>query len=90
MVQMMFSCKEATMQVCGLMDRRLTLVQRMALRVHLAMCRFCRRYHRQMKCLREIVRDPQLQEAGMDESAFLAPEACERMKEILRSQDPSP
>ena len=90
MVQMMFSCKEASMQVCGLLDLRLTPVQRLMLRVHLAMCRFCRRYYRQMKCLREIVRDPQLQEAGMDESAFLALEACERIKEMLRSQDPSP
>ena len=90
MVQMMFSCKEASIQVCGLMDRRLTRIQRLMLRVHLSMCRFCRRYYRQMKCLREIVRDTQLQEAGMDESVFLAPEACERMKKVLRSQDPSP
>jgi predicted anti-sigma-YlaC factor YlaD len=87
---MMFSCKQASMQVCGLMDRRLTFIQRLMLRVHLSMCRFCRRYYRQMKCLREVVRDPQLQEAGMEESVFLSPEACERMKEILRSQDPSP
>jgi predicted anti-sigma-YlaC factor YlaD len=88
MVQMMFSCKEASMQVCGLMDRRLTRHQRMMLRIHLAMCRFCRRYYRQMKYLREMVRDARLQEAGMDESVSLPPEACERIKERLRSYDP--
>lgn len=86
MVQVMFSCKEASIRLCESMDRRLPLRQRLMIRMHLAMCRFCRRYHNQMHSLREIVRDPKLQEAGMDESASLPPEACERLKEILRSQ----
>jgi hypothetical protein len=86
MVQLMFSCKEASIRLCESMDRRLPFQQRLMIRMHLAMCRFCRRYHRQVQCLREIVRDQRLQEAGMDESVTLSPEACERMKEILRSQ----
>ena len=86
MAQLMFSCKETSIRVCEAMDRRLPLHQRLMLQIHLAMCRFCRRYHRQVRCLREIARDPQLQEAGMDESVFLPPEACERIKKSLRSQ----
>ena len=88
MVQLMFSCQEASLRVCESMDRHLSLHQRMMIRMHLAMCRFCRRFHRQMQCLRDIARDPRLQEAGMDESVSLSPEACERIKEALRSQSP--
>ncbi len=88
MAHWMFNCKEVSKHVSEAMDRCLPLHQRMMIRMHLAMCRFCRRTSRQMQCLRDIARDPRLQEAGMDESVSLSPEACERIKENLRSQDP--
>ena len=84
----MFSCKEVSQRVSESMDRRLPLLHRLMIRMHLLMCRYCLRYYRQMQCLREIARDPRLQEAGMDESVCLPPEACERIKASLRSQDP--
>ncbi len=88
MAQMMFSCKEASRHVCEAMDRRLPLKQRLMIQIHLAMCRFCRRYFRQMRSLRGLASDPKLQEAGMDKSIFLPSEACERIKARLRSQIP--
>ena len=88
MAQLMFSCKEASIRVCESLDRRLPFHQRLMILIHLAMCRFCRRYHRQIQCLGHIARDPRLQEAGMDESVSLSPEACERIKQRLRSPDP--
>ena len=88
MAHWMFNCKEVSKRVSESMDRRLPLHQRLMIRMHLVMCRFCLRAYRQMSCLRNIARDPRLQEAGMDESVFLSPEACERIKKSLRSQDP--
>jgi hypothetical protein len=82
----MFSCKGVSQRVCESMDRRLPIHQRLMIFMHLAMCRFCRRYCRQVNCLRDIARDPRLQEAGMDDSASLSPETCERLKKTLRSQ----
>ena len=89
MVHWMFHCKEVSKRVSESMDRRLPLHHRLMIRMHLAMCRYCLRAYRQMQCLRAIARDPNLQEAGMDESVFLSPEACERIKQSLRSPSPT-
>ena len=88
MAHWMFNCKEVSQRVSESMDRRLPLYQRLMIRMHGAMCRFCRRYARQIQCLREIARDLRLQEAGMDESVTLSLEACERIKASLRPQGP--
>ncbi len=85
MAHWMFNCKEVSQRVSESMDRRLPFYPRMMIRMHGAMCRFCRRYARQIQCLRDIARDPRLQEAGLDESASLSLEACERIKATLRS-----
>lgn len=45
----MMSCSEITEQVTAYLDRRMPLSQRMAFRMHIMMCRHCRRYLRQMR-----------------------------------------
>jgi hypothetical protein len=53
---MILSCKEATRLVSQGLDRRLGLGERMALRLHLAICEGCSRFRRQVLFLREAVR----------------------------------
>lgn len=48
----MLTCKDATTLVSRSMDGPLPWRQRFSLRMHLAMCRFCRRYERQLRFLR--------------------------------------
>ena len=48
----MLSCKEAAALVSESLDRKLPLAQRIALRMHLFFCRFCRRFSRQVLFLR--------------------------------------
>jgi hypothetical protein len=90
MAHWMFKCKNVSQKISESLDCRLPLHQLLMIRMHLAMCRLCRRAYKQINCLREIARHSRLQEAGMDESVFLSPEACGRIKEFLRSQRPSP
>lgn len=52
----MMKCKEATRLVSQAMDRRLSLGELMQLRLHLAMCRGCTHYRRQMLFLRQTLR----------------------------------
>jgi len=47
------SCREATELVSRSMDVRLPWRQRVALRLHLAMCSLCRAFAGQMRFLRE-------------------------------------
>ena len=48
----MLSCKEATRLLTEKLDRPLSFSERLALGVHLAMCRGCTHFERQMGFLR--------------------------------------
>ena len=52
---MMLSCKEVTRLVSQGQDRRLALGERIALRVHFAICRGCANFDRQITFLRKAV-----------------------------------
>jgi hypothetical protein len=54
-MKMMLPCKEVTRLVSQGLDRRLGFGERVALRVHFAICGGCRNFERQMRLLREAV-----------------------------------
>jgi len=75
----MHNCKEITRMVSESLDRKLPLHQRMGIRIHLFMCKFCSRYRKQLLILREAMR---LQERYLEDtkpSLTLSPEARERI-----------
>ena len=49
---LMRSCKEVTALVIAREDRALPLAERLALRLHLAMCEACPRFERQLLTMR--------------------------------------
>ena len=53
---MMLSCKEATRLVSQGLDRKLGFGERVALRVHLAICDGCTNFKNQVAFLREAVK----------------------------------
>lgn len=53
----MLSCRETTRLVSQGLDRELAFGERVALRLHLAICLGCRRAQRQMAFLRRAVRE---------------------------------
>jgi hypothetical protein len=52
-MKMMLPCKEVTRLVSQGLDRRLGFGERVALRVHFAICEGCSNFEHQMKLLRE-------------------------------------
>jgi hypothetical protein len=79
----MGNCKKVTQMVSESLDRKLPLHQRMGIRVHLFMCKFCSRYRKQLLILREAMR---LQEKYVEDtkpSPTLRPEARERIRRFL-------
>ena len=52
----MLTCKEVSRLVSQGLDRRLSLRERIALRIHLAMCHGCENFSRQMQFLRRAAR----------------------------------
>ena len=60
------SCKQASEMVSQSLDRRLGLVERCRLYIHLRACQACRRFSRQMAFLRKAVRKHPLLSDGED------------------------
>lgn len=52
----MLSCKEATHVMSAAQERKLDLRERIALRLHLLMCKGCTNYSHQMDFLRTAIR----------------------------------
>jgi hypothetical protein len=64
------------------MDKELSLMMRIKLRIHYLMCSFCERYMEQLKYIRQVSREfPE--KIGEISDAKLPTEAKERLKEAL-------
>lgn len=73
------TCKEATRLQSEAMDRRLSFLEKLGLRVHLLLCKWCRRYGEQLTFLRSAARERQDHvDPGMPQK--LSPEARERIR----------
>jgi hypothetical protein len=79
------SCREASRLQSLALDRPLSWRQRTGLRIHLVLCKWCRRYGKQLRFLRS-----SSQEAAQHESVLpaqtLRVEARERIKQRLNAQ----
>ena len=53
----MLTCKETTQLASESLDRKLTLRERLALRLHCIMCDMCTPYSRRLKFLRRVCAD---------------------------------
>lgn len=79
---LMPTCRQVTRLQSGALDRRLSWLERLGLRLHLLVCKWCRRYGRQIRFLRRAVREhpDHLSEASPHP---LTPEARERLKKSI-------
>ena len=83
----MLSCKDVTRLISESMDTSLPLGERIGVRIHLLICRFCARYKRQLLLIRETLRRLVAAEDRSEGPAgeTLSEEARERIKRALRN-----
>lgn len=74
MSKVLLSCAEAARRISDSMDRPLPAWDRIRLRGHLAICKFCERYRRQLQFLRSALRQhpDRLAEPSSDEPGLSA------------------
>lgn len=77
------TCREATELASRALDERLPLSHRMALHVHLAICKNCTRFNRQLQDMRRLFRE---ELATDDDAAGLTPEARQRIERELQNK----
>lgn len=78
----MLSCKHAAALSSERLDRTLTVRERFALGMHLFVCRFCKKYARQLDFLRQASRRFDAHDPGNDR---LTDEAKKRMQQRLEN-----
>lgn len=79
----MFNCKKVTRLLSESLDRNLSLYQRMGMRIHLMMCKFCSRYKEQLLFLRKTARLYSENSEDSDLSIQLSSEVGKRIKESM-------
>jgi hypothetical protein len=79
----MATCRDATELASRAMDERLPLSSRMALRMHLAICKNCARFNRQLQEMRRLFRE---ETAADDDAAGLPYEARQRIEAELQKK----
>ena len=86
---MIYSCREVSRLVSESLDRKLTLKERIGLRIHLFICEFCRRYEKQIAFLHRVLHmeyDPALLCCPDDaDKARLPDETRERIKSLMQA-----
>jgi hypothetical protein len=81
------TCRETTELASRAMDGHLPLGDRIAMRMHLAICENCRRFNQQLQVMRRLF---QTDASANDEVPGLTPEARQRIADELKNRpDPS-
>ena len=85
MTHWMFCCKDVSQKVSQSLDATLPFHHRMAIRIHLMMCRYCSLVRRQMLMLRKMSRQVEVDPSIPDDGVALSQETKKRIKEKLRA-----
>jgi hypothetical protein len=84
----MFCCKKAARLLSESFDRKLSLWERVSLRVHVVICRFCRCFHQDMQRFDDALRKYS-QEIDADRGltdVSLQPEARQRILQAMEKE----
>jgi len=81
----MFRCNEVTRRVSQSLDEEQPFFQRVLIRMHLLMCRFCARQKKQMLFIRDLLRIHSTPLRDTVPPGILSQEARERIKRSLVS-----
>jgi len=81
-------CEQSARLRSDQLERRLSFSERLALRVHIWICGYCRRFERQIEFLSQASRQmgQSFSEGSVSESAKLSPEARQRILDSLREE----
>jgi len=84
-VHWMFSCKDVSQLISESMDRSLPFYQRVLMRMHLLMCKYCSRCKEHFEALRTASRYEELSGNELDASRALSHDGKERLKKFLKN-----
>jgi len=79
----MATCRETSELASRAMDERLPFADRLAMRMHLAICKNCARFNQQLQDMRRLFRT---ETTADDDTAGLTPEARQRIETEMQKK----
>ncbi len=83
----MFRCNDVSRKVSQAMDTRLPWHQRLAVEIHIMMCRYCARFRRQLRLLRKMGGEADIDSPGDAPVDGLSEDCKNRIKKALRTPE---
>ena len=84
----MLTCKEAAELISRSLDEKLPIWRRLSLWLHVTLCRFCRRYRRDLHQIHRAVGSAPDGELPADSGHHLSDEARDRIRQRLEADSP--
>ena len=84
MTHWMFNCKDVSHKISESMDMHLPYQQRLLIRFHLLMCRYCARFRRQLIFMKKLSRHKDATEKVPPSEMTLSAQARERISKLLK------
>jgi len=85
MTHWMFSCKDVSHKISESMDRHLPYHQRLLIRFHLLICRYCARFRRQLIFMNKLSRYQDAAEKVSPSETMLSAQAREQISKLLKT-----
>ena len=82
------TCDVITQKISESLDHKISLRNRLKIRLHILFCKWCRRYQRQLLSIHSLfeIRLQGEEEGTLPKGSTLTPEARERIKQNLRKK----
>ena len=80
------TCKEASPLISEMMDHRVSLWTRLRVKIHLAMCKFCGYYRRQLETLGVLAADLGAEDSPATANIPMPPETKRKIQQMLDSE----
>ena len=80
----MLSCKDASQIISQSLDRQLTMRERFALKCHLLICRYCKRFSQQIQAIRVALKQA-IHAVENDDSIKMSSETKKRLLQSIES-----
>ncbi|MEE9258764.1 MAG: hypothetical protein V3U37_04405 [Nitrospinaceae bacterium] len=79
------TCKDTSPLVSEMTDHNLPLLKRWKVKIHLAICKFCRYYKTQLETIRALARKLGREETKVPEDVALSPETRKKLKHLIEN-----
>ena len=79
------TCKDTSPLLSEMMDHKVSLLRRLKIKIHLALCKACLCYKGQLEIIRDLSHNVSREDFPVKKNKMLPPEAKEKIKKMIEN-----